>query len=80
MAREGVRVVDLLAGDFPHRVETQLGRASKDLPDAERLLDETRDSWPEWRYRLKSMIVDTAILLNDWIDDGQSLLFEGAQA
>ena len=79
MAREGVRVVDLLASDFPHRVETQLGRVTKDLPDAERLLDETRDAWPEWRYRLKSMIVDTATLLNDWIDDGQSLLFEGAQ-
>lgn len=79
VSREGLRMCDILAPDFAHRVETRLARVSKILPNAAALLDETRDAWPEWRYRLKPLIQDTQTILNDWIDEGKSLLFEGAQ-
>lgn len=79
VSREGLRMCDILAPDFAHRVETRLARVSQILPNAAALLDETRDAWPEWRYRLKPLIQDTQTILNDWIDEGKSLLFEGAQ-
>ena len=79
MSREGLRMCDLVADDFPRRLQDRLARLARELPNAEALLDETRDAWPEWRYLLRPLIKDTTTLLNDWIDEGRSLLFEGAQ-
>jgi adenylosuccinate synthase len=79
MSREGLRMTDLLAEDFPDRVRRRLARVASQLADPERLFEETLDSWPEWRYVLKSMVTDTSTLLNNWLDDGRRLLFEGAQ-
>ena len=33
----------------------------------------------EWAERLRPLIYDTSYLLNQWIDEGSNLLFEGAQ-
>jgi len=82
VARYGIRAVDL---DSPHLAERladllthQAGAVGekKADPAAVAILVERCRAWGE---RLSPFITDTAVLLNRWIDEGQSILFEGAQ-
>lgn len=83
-ARWGIRVADL--ADRSHlrtRVQRildgpagdRLRGAGETLPDAESIAEEAHGCW----NRLSAFVTDTAMLLNDWIDEGRDILFEGAQ-
>ena len=74
IAREGLRMVDLWADDLPERLEALLqfmGRAGEK--------QEMLEVIESWRPRLKPFLRNTTYLLHDWIDEGRSILFEGAQ-
>jgi adenylosuccinate synthase len=83
-ARWGVRMADLadsaaLVTRIARILEGPAGRrlraAGEDPGDARAIAAETFE-----RYgRLAHYVADTATLLNDWIDEGRAVLFEGAQ-
>ena len=82
--RRGIRVADLL--------DTQFFRAQYDCIMDEKVaiaktfgiysdldLAGIRDEYERFADRIRPMVCDTAVLLNDAIRDGKSVLFEGAQ-
>jgi len=94
VARYGLRMVDLAAPDLEDRIaasldvvgpqlqahaaagrveEVEAGEASETDPAA------LADACRAWAERLAPYLADTEHLLNGWIRDGKSLLFEGAQ-
>jgi adenylosuccinate synthase len=87
-ARHGLRLVDLttpdrdgglsdaLAGEHARiRAEMEaLGAAEEPTP-----LADVVDLCREWADRLAPFLADTEVLLSDWIRNGRSVLFEGAQ-
>ncbi|MBZ5638547.1 MAG: adenylosuccinate synthase [Acidobacteriia bacterium] len=82
-ARLGIRLADLADRDAllarvralaEARLEKLLGPAGG-APDPEALVRDAR----EWWARLSPYVADTSLLLNDWMDEGLSVLFEGAQ-
>lgn len=83
-ARVGVRLAECADPEtLERRIERiLLGSVGKRLrdggeePGEPKLL--AREVHERWR-RLSPYIADTSILLNDWIDEGRSVLFEGAQ-
>jgi adenylosuccinate synthase len=83
-ARIGVRVADCAdPDDLRRKIERLLsGSVGKRLREAG---DEPGDSAAlaaeiHGRFvRLAPYVADTSMLLNDWIDEGRSILFEGAQ-
>ncbi|HXU47327.1 MAG TPA: adenylosuccinate synthase [Thermoanaerobaculia bacterium] len=83
VARYGLRLCDLSAPDLEDRLRAQLARiqgelnavGGEPLPSPAFLADQCRG----WAERLRPCIADTAVLLNEWIDAGKCLLFEGAQ-
>jgi len=83
-ARWGVRLADLADLDhleqrIAHMLEGPAGRplreAGEDLGSAADYAQEAHEQWK----RLSLFIADTSALLNDWLDAGRSVLFEGAQ-
>ena len=83
IARFGIRMCDLFAPDLEERlglvvvkIQAELRHlGAAELPDPGSYLEICR----AWGERLKPMLRDTEQLLNGWIRDGRSLLFEGAQ-
>src|SRR5262249_36592402 len=82
-SRYGLRLADLFAPDLEERLRVQLSRIQAELtalggaplaPPAT-FADQCR----AWAEKLKPSLADTEELLNDWIAQGKSLLFEGAQ-
>jgi adenylosuccinate synthase len=74
VAREGVRFVDLWSDHLERRIEAltrYLGRSGE--------ADEMLAFCGEWRERLAPLVTNTTYLLHGWLDEGRSLLFEGAQ-
>lgn len=83
-ARWGIRVADLadvdhLTSCIERILETpaveRLREAGLEIEDARQVATAAHTHW----QRLAPHIADTALLLNDWIDEGLSVLFEGAQ-
>jgi adenylosuccinate synthase len=81
--RYGVRCGDLLSADLEDRlavqrraVAAQLADLGADPPPS---LAELAEECRMWGERLRPYVHDTAGLLNRWIDDGDGVLFEGAQ-
>jgi adenylosuccinate synthase len=82
-SRFGLRMCDLDAPDLEDRLRLQLSRIQEELrslggaelPPPARLADQCRS----WGETLAPRLRDTERLLNDWIREGKSLLFEGAQ-
>ena len=83
-ARWGIRVADLadvdhLTGRIERILETpaveRLREAGIEIEDARQVATAAHAHW----QRLAPHVADTALLLNDWIDEGLSVLFEGAQ-
>ncbi|HVT60527.1 MAG TPA: adenylosuccinate synthase [Thermoanaerobaculia bacterium] len=82
-SRYGLRTCDLEAPDLEQRLRVLLSRAQAELeglggeplPHPAQYADLCRD----WGARLKPFLRDTEQLLNGWIAEGRSLLFEGAQ-
>jgi adenylosuccinate synthase len=82
-SRYGLRMVDLFASDLEDRLRVLLARIQSELKSlgAEPLPQPASyaDMCREWAERLKPSLRDTELLLNGWIREGKSLLFEGAQ-
>ena len=83
-SRYGLRMVDLFAPDLEDRLRVLLTRiqaelaslgSSEPLPSPAVYGDLCR----EWGEKLRPSLRDTEQLLNGWIREGKSLLFEGAQ-
>jgi adenylosuccinate synthase len=84
VARTGVRLGELAASGVADRLRAQLARiepelaalaASASLARPQRVEDDCRG----WARRLEPFLCDTEHLLHRWLEEGQSLLFEGAQ-
>lgn len=83
-ARWGIRMADLADRDhLKERLERiidgpagqRIREAGDDPGSAAAQAGEAHEHWSE----LEPYVCDTAMLLNDWIDEGSSILFEGAQ-
>jgi adenylosuccinate synthase len=82
-SRYGVRLCDLFDSDLEERLRVQLHRIQAELTSlgGQPLAAPAAfaDQCRAWAERLKPSLADTEQLLNGWIDEGKSLLFEGAQ-
>jgi adenylosuccinate synthase len=83
VSRYGLRMCDLFAPDLDERLREQVGKIRHELASLGAAPDPQADAYPEqcrqWGERLKPRLRDTEQLLNRWIAEGKSLLFEGAQ-
>jgi adenylosuccinate synthase len=83
-ARWGIRLADLADPDhleqrIAHMLDGPAGRPLREAgEDPGPASDYAQQAHEQWK-RLSLFIVDTSALLNDWIDAGRSVLFEGAQ-
>ena len=81
-ARCGIRLGDLWSTDFEGLLQERIARQARDLGaavDLAAVQADTRRRLEEWKPRLRPYVADTVTLLNDWLDAGSRLLFEGAQ-
>src|SRR6185295_1562168 len=82
-SRCGLRMVDLFAPDLEDRLRVLLARIQAELVSlgGEALQSPAAyaDLCRDWGEQLKPGLRDTEQLLNGWIREGKSLLFEGAQ-
>jgi adenylosuccinate synthase len=84
MARRGLRACDLLKDTLPARIAAVVGDknallgalGAKERIDPEPIID----AYLGYADRMRPLVADTSALLNEWIDLGQRILFEGAQA
>jgi adenylosuccinate synthase len=83
VSRYGLRMCDLFAPDLDERLREQVGKIRHELAGLGAAPDPQADTYPEqcrgWGERLRPRLRDTEQLLNRWIAEGKSLLFEGAQ-
>lgn len=85
MARIGLRMQDLLDEEaFRAKLEVALARVN---PQLDRIfgmpvytVDQICETYLPMAERLRPYICETGILLNDLVEEGKSILFEGAQA
>ena len=83
--RRGVRVADLLNTEFFRAqydsvMDEKIAIAKTfDICDSSLDLSAIRDEYERFAERIRPMVCDTAVLLNNAIRDGRSILFEGAQ-
>ena len=83
--RRGVRVADLLntgffRAQYDSVMEEKMAIAKTfDIWDESLDLRGIRDEYERFAERIRPMVCDTAVLLNQAIRDGRSILFEGAQ-
>src|SRR5438477_10609947 len=84
MARRGLRVCDLMSPDtLPDKIRAQVIEKNRTLEalkypqtiDPEPICDD----YAAYGEKIKPFVVDTAVMLNDLIRSGKSILFEGAQ-
>lgn len=82
-SRYGVRLGDLVSGGLAARLETEYRRVRVELESlgapAPTPLHDLLAQCSGWAERLAPLLADTEVLLSDWIEAGDSLLFEGAQ-
>ena len=83
-ARVGIRIADLLDRDvFAERLRINLEEKNRQftkLYDAEALsFDDIFEEYYEYGQQIKQYVTDTSVILNDALDNGKRLLFEGAQ-
>ena len=85
MARIGLRMQDMLDEElFRDKLETALARVNPELELLYGLptytVDQICEEYLPMAERLRPYITETSLLLNNMIDEGKTLLFEGAQA
>lgn len=83
-ARTGIRMADLLdKEEFYEKLKTNLAHKNdmfEKLYDAERLnIDDIFEEYYACGQKLKKYVCDTSVVLNDALDAGKRVLFEGAQ-
>ncbi len=83
-ARWGIRIADLSDRDHLQQcigrvLDGPAGQRIRESgEDPGRASDHAKAAHEQWK-RLAPFVTDTATLLNDWIDEGRRVLFEGAQ-
>ena len=84
-ARVGIRIADLLDRDVfaENRLRINLEEKNRQftkLYDAEALsFDDIFEEYYEYGQQIKQYVTDTSVILNDALDNGKRVLFEGAQ-
>ncbi|MDX5484336.1 adenylosuccinate synthase [Bacillus pumilus] len=83
-ARIGIRVADLLDREvFEEKLARNLeekNRLLEKMYDAEGFkIEDILDEYYEYGQQVKKYVVDTSVVLNDVLDEGRRVLFEGAQ-
>jgi len=82
-SRLGLRVYDLYGGDLEGRVEPLVRRIAAELEwlgsEVRVTTEDVLAQCADWAPRLEPYVCDTQTLLNAAVDDGKSLLLEGAQ-
>ncbi|MBZ5576331.1 MAG: adenylosuccinate synthase [Acidobacteriia bacterium] len=84
IARRGIRIADLLDRDSFRAQYATLMEEKTTIATALGIAEELdynriRDDYERFAERVRPMVRDTALLLNQAIADGKSVLFEGAQ-
>ena len=84
MSRTGFRVIDLLDKDlFPRRLKAIVEEKNRILEkiygSPAFVYQELLDEFCYYAERLRPMVTDTSLLVNQVIDEGKKVLFEGAQ-
>jgi len=82
--RTGFRVIDLLDKDlFPQRLKAIVEEKNRILEkiygSTAFVYEELLDEFCYYAERLRPMVTDTSLLVNQAIDEGKKVLFEGAQ-
>lgn len=85
MARVGIRMQDMLdEATFRDKLETVLARVNPELEliyhKPTYTVDQICEEYLPYAERLRPYITETGLLLNEMVEQGKSLLFEGAQA
>ena len=83
-ARVGIRIADLLDKDiFAERLQANLAEKNrlfqKMYDCAEMTFADIFDEYYTYGQRIKNYVTDTSVILNDALDAGKRVLFEGAQ-
>lgn len=83
-ARVGIRMADLLerdtfAGKLKSNLEEKNRQFTKLYDDEPMAFDDIFEEYYEYGQQLKQYVTDTSVILNDAIDRGDHVLFEGAQ-
>ncbi|MBY6037536.1 adenylosuccinate synthase [Fictibacillus nanhaiensis] len=83
-ARVGIRIADLLDREvFEEKLERNLAeknRLFERIYESEGFTkEEILEEYFEYGQKIKKYVVDTSVVLNDALDDGRRVLFEGAQ-
>ncbi|KXT75918.1 adenylosuccinate synthase [Streptococcus sp. DD12] len=83
-ARVGIRIADLLDKEiFAERLKTNLAEKnrlfSKMYECDELAFDDIFEAYYAYGQRIKDYVTDTSVILNDALDQGKRVLFEGAQ-
>lgn len=83
-ARVGIRVADLLdREEFEEKLARNLeekNRLLEKMYDTEGFkIEDILDEYYEYGQQVKKYVVDTSVVLNDALDEGRRVLFEGAQ-
>ena len=83
-ARVGIRIADLLDKEiFADRLKTNLAEKNRlfsKMYEAEELsFDEIFEEYYAYGQQIKQYVTDTSVILNDALDAGKRVLFEGAQ-
>jgi adenylosuccinate synthase len=84
IARRGIRIADLLDDRGFDALFDNLAADKATIAEAFRIectgdLDQIRRQYAEYAKRIAPLVCDTASFLNKAMDDGKSVLFEGAQ-
>ncbi|MBM7552177.1 adenylosuccinate synthase [Thalassobacillus pellis] len=83
-ARVGIRIADLMDKEtFREKLETNLAEKNRyfeRLYDTEAMnVDDILEEYYEYGQQIKRYVCDTSVVLNDNLDEGRRVLFEGAQ-
>ena len=83
-ARVGIRIADLLDKEiFAERLKINLEEKNRQFTkmyDSEALtFDEIFEEYYQYGQEIKKYVTDTSVILNDALDQGKRVLFEGAQ-
>ncbi|GFH41013.1 adenylosuccinate synthase [Pseudolactococcus insecticola] len=83
-ARVGIRIADLLDKDiFAERLQTNLALKNREFEKmyecARMDFQDIFNEYYEYGQQIKKYVTDTSVILNDALDAGKRVLFEGAQ-
>ena len=83
-ARTGIRIVDLLDHEvFEEKLAHNLKEKNRMFEKFYEMkgfkIEEILDEYYEYGQQVKKYVCDTSVVLNDALDDGRRVLFEGAQ-